>query len=123
MGEAKRRKQAGAYPEQTLKPSPTQRSQIDALTWQMFGSADEHPAAAKVLAGLAQVKAEAESFGPGGKLMVITLERQARDPLLSVQARGLSTFMNVIELFQSLGLEDRLESQERSENGVDAAFS
>lgn len=89
----------------------------------LHGSTDEHEAAPNLLAGLEELKQEIDEFGSGGNQMTITLERSAGDPLVVVKALGLGAFMNVIELFQGLGLTDRLEGQESDERGVDAAFA
>jgi len=49
MGEAKRRKLAGACPEKTGRPVRPANSSVEELTWRLDGAPDEHSAAAECL--------------------------------------------------------------------------
>ena len=122
MGDAKRRRQAGVYPDKTEKPPKPQASSFDDVSWEVVGDESSHPKTQQVLAALEQLKRDQEGQG-GGKMMVLTLESSPRQPVVVVRTMGLGVFMSAISMFQELDLEDRLVDTERSEKGVDAAFS
>lgn len=120
MGEAKRRKQAGSYPDTTvpkLRPAP---AVLDAVSWEVLGDLSSHPKATQVLELLERLKAQWTEFG--GKTMVVTLESAPRMPLVKILVTGLGAFMDLVAELQDLGLEDRLEEAPGPERGIDAAF-
>lgn len=126
MGEARRRKLAGQYPEITPKAAPTAPAGApagEALSWKVVGDLAAHPKSAAVVEALEALKADVDKFGPGGKTMRVSLEGKPREPVLVVDSVGLGTFMQVIGLFQDLALTDRLEHASGAERGIDAAFS
>lgn len=121
MGEAKRRKQAGTYPDTTMaKPRPP-RPVREAVSWEVLTDLSAHPKSGEVVALLERLKAEWTEFG--GQTMVVTLESSPCVPVLQIQVTGLGAFMELVGELQDLGLEDRLEDAPGPERGIDAAFS
>lgn len=121
MGEAKRRKTAGQYPEKTEKPPRPTRAPSDTVSWEVVGDLTAHPKSADVLQLLERLKEEFE--GVGGNEMVAVLEDEAQRPIILVRTIGLGAFMSLVSELQDLGLEDRLVDAEQPERGLDAAFS
>ena len=125
MGDAKRRKASGNYPD-TTKPKPAvQGAKSDGggetFTWEVLGDLAAHPKSDAVIQLLEQLKRRYEGFG--GNTMLVTLERPARTPIIKARVTGMGAFMGLIGGMQDLGLVDRLENASGPERGIDAAFS
>lgn len=120
MGEAKRRKALGDYPEKT-KSTQSATNVADAVSWEVIGDLAAHPKSGEVVALLEQLKQEHQ--GSGGKTMVVTLEFPAHTPILKAKVIGMGAFIGLASGLQDLDLVDRLEHATRAENGVDAAFA
>lgn len=125
MGEAKRRKAMGQYPDTTTPKAPVLGAKSgrgsEAVTWEVLGDLTEHPKSESVIELLEKLKREYGSFG--GSTMLVTLEGAARTPIIKASVKGLSTFMALIGGMQDLGLIDRLVDAPSPERGIDAAFS
>lgn len=125
MGDAKRRKALGNYPD-TTKPRPTaQGAKSDGggetVAWEVLGNWASHPKSEAVIQLLEKLKREYEGYG--GNTMVVTLEKPVRTPIIKARVTGMGAFMGLIGGMQDLGLEDRLENAPGPERGIDAAFS
>lgn len=126
MGEAKRRKASGNYPD-TAKPKPVAHSAqmpIDdgeTVSWEVLGDLASHPKSQAVINLLEELKREYEGYG--GNTMLVTFEAPIRTPIIKAKVSGLGAFMSLIGGMQDLGLEDRLEHASGPERGIDAAFS
>ncbi len=126
MGEAKRRKASGNYPD-TKKPKPAAVGAISqgsgaTVTWEVVGDLASHPKSEEVIQLLEQLKREYES-GYDGNTMLVSLEMSARSPIIVARVTGMGPFMDLIGGMQDLGLIDRLENSTGPERGIDAAFS
>jgi len=121
MGEAKRRKASGSYPDTSQPKIRPPKPVVETLSWEVVGELAHHPKSHDVIQALEALKEEWTDYG--GKLMVVTLETPDRVPVIKIQVTGLGAFMGVIEALQDLDLVDRLESAAGPEMGVDAAFS
>lgn len=123
MGESKRRKQAGEYPDITSKPAKVSAgtTPASAVTWRVLSDLSKHPKSAAVIDGLESLK-EADELNLGGQLMRVSLESKPGEAVIVVDTVGLIAFMAVVNLFQELHLVDRLADCDRAENGIDAAF-
>lgn len=125
MGDAKRRKALGNYPD-TTKPKPVaQGAKSDGggepLTWEVLGDLAAHPKSDAVIQLLERLKRKYEGFG--GNTMLVTLEQPARTPIIKARVTGMGAFLGLIGGMQGLGLVDRLEHATGPERGIDAAFS
>lgn len=122
MGEAKRRKALGKYPDTTKPQASAQMAENGhTVSWEVLGDLASHPKSEAVIQVLEDLKREYE--GLGGKTMLVTLEAPGRTQLIKAQVKGLGAFMGLISGMQGLGLEDRLENASGPERGIDAAFS
>lgn len=125
MGDAKRRKALGNYPD-TTKPKPAMQGARsdgggETVTWEVLGDLAAHPKSEAVIQLLEQLKRKYEGFG--GNTMLVTLEQPARTPIIKARVPGMGAFMGLIGGMQDLGLVDRLENASGPERGIDAAFS
>lgn len=116
MGEAKRRKALGNYPDTTQKATDG-----ETVCWEVLGDLASHPKSNAVIQVLKDLMGEYDGYG--GNTMLVTLEAPSGTQLIKVQVKGLSAFMGLISGMQALGLEDRLEKASGPERGIDAAFS
>jgi len=121
MGEAKRRKATGSYPDTSQPKVRPPKPVVETLSWEVLGDLTQHPKSQDVLQALDALKEEWPDHG--GNLMVVTLESADRVPLIRIQVTGLGAFMGVIGAMQDLDLVDRLEAAPGPEKGIDAAFS
>jgi hypothetical protein len=121
VGEAKRRKASGSYPDTSQPKVRPPKPEIETLSWEVLGDLTQHPKSQDVLQALQALKEEWTDHG--GNLMVVTLESAPQVPLIKIQVTGLGAFMGVIGALQDLDLVDRLEEAAGPEKGVDAAFS
>jgi len=94
---------------------------VEAVSWEVVGDIDSHPAARQVVDILLILAAEHQS--DSGNTMVVLLEGQDQRPIIRVRTRGLGAFMALVGELQDLGLTDRLEEEDGPEQGVDAAFT
>lgn len=125
MGDAKRRKAMGNYPD-TTKPKPAGQGAKsngggEAVTWEVLGDLAAHPKSEAVIQLLEQLKREHDGFG--GNTMMVTLEKSTRTPIIRARVTGMRAFMGLIGGMRDLGLVDRLEDATGHERGIDAAFS
>ncbi len=125
MGESKRRKQAGEYPDICKKPPKSIQGSVPAspVSWKVMGDLSTHPKANAVLEALESLKAELDKQDLRGNTMRVSLESKPGEAVVIVDTVGLSAFMSVINLFQDLDLVDRLADSDRAEKGIDAAFT
>lgn len=126
MGDAKRRKASGNYPD-TTKPKPAAVGAIAqgsgvTVTWEVVGDLASHPKSEEVIQLLEKLKREYES-GYDGNTMLVSLEMSARSPIIVARVTGMGPFMDLISGMQDLSLIDRLENSTGPERGIDAAFS
>ncbi|MNR71271.1 hypothetical protein D3C71_18860 [compost metagenome] len=127
MGEARRRKLAGTYPEITKKPSPPPRSAVMApdggLDWEVVGDLADHPRAQEVLDALQSLKNDVDPDA-GGNVMQAALEAPSGgNTVVVARSLGLGNWMQLIGAFQGLGLTDRLEHLDSHREPYDAIFS
>jgi hypothetical protein len=125
MGNAKRRKASGNYPD-TSKPKPAAQieksdSSGETVSWEVVGDLALHSKSQAVIQLLESLKTEYEGFG--GKTMLVTLENSLRIPIIQARVTGMGAFIGLITGMQKLGLEDRLENASGPERGIDAAFA
>lgn len=125
MGEAKRRKASGEYPDTTARKTPAEPAKEtpsqDTVSWEVLGDLAAHPKSEAVIKLLEKLKRKHKDAG--GNTMVVTLEASARNPIIKAKVTGMGTFMGLIGGLQDLDLEDRLEDASGPERGIDAAFS
>ena len=124
MGEARRRKLAGTYPELTKKPSPAPaREPVGGLDWEVVGDLADHPRAQEVLGALRTLKNDVNPDA-GGNVMQAALEAPSGGKTVVVaRSLGLGNWMQLIGAFQELGLTDRLEHLDSHREPYDAIFS
>lgn len=119
MGEASRRKKAGSYPEKTAKAAPDGG---DCLEWKVIGDLADHPKGSAVVDALVSLN-ESMNHSLGGKTMAVLLESVEGKPILAARAVGMAAWVSLLEVFQDLDLNDRLEHETTAVNGYDAIFS
>lgn len=124
MGEAKRRKAAGDYPQQTERQKRASASEapMEAVTWEIVGELAKHPKSDDVLKLLGELREEHKD-SLAGKSMVVLFEDEKRQPIIRATTVGLDVFFGLIGGMQDLDLVDRLEHASGPVRGVDAAFS
>lgn len=125
MGDAKRRKASGDYPDITKPKSAAQGALSDpggeTVTWEVLGDLAAHPKSEAVIQLLEKLRREYEGYG--GNTMLVSLENPVRTPIIKARVTGMGAFMGLIGGMQNLGLMDRLENSPGPERGIDAAFS
>lgn len=123
MGEAKKRKAAGLYPDtSTPKAGPVKaRPPEESVSWEVVGDPASHPRTGDVLKLLEELREEFKDAG--GSAMVTVLEDAAKAPVLRMVTVGMGTFMSLVGGLQDLDLHDRLVDAAGPVRGVDAAFS